>query len=127
MASRIILATCSLAQRWMKSLDPDNGHYPLGIAYLHATLERAGHEVQMQFLNHMPHEECLATIMDQTATFGPHILGLSIISDSRVSSFRVIEAVHERHPDIQIVLGGARHHHERADRPAFSLLHALFG
>jgi len=106
MSSKVLLATCSLAERWLSSVDPVNGHYPLGLGYLHSVLEEAGHEVQTMFLNTVPHEECLRTLVDKIRTFNPQVLGISIISDSRVSSFRVVEYVHTNHPEINIVLGG---------------------
>ena len=105
-SSRILLATCSLAKRWIPTIDKVNGHYPLGIGYLHACLERAGHEVHTLFLNHIYDDECLQRILDEIMSFKPTVLGLSIISDSRVSSFRVVEYVHAHFPHIQIILGG---------------------
>jgi len=83
-----------------------NGHYPLGLGYLHSVLEEAGHEVQTTFLNNVPHEKCLRRLTHRIAVFNPQVLGISIISDSRVSSFRVVEYVHANYPDIKIVLGG---------------------
>ena len=53
MASRVLLATCSLAERWLPNEEPANGHYPLGLGYLHSVLEEAGHEVQTTFLNNV--------------------------------------------------------------------------
>ena len=106
MASRVLLATCSLAERWIPTVDTDNGHYPLGLGYLHSVLEEAGHEVETMFLNSVPHEECLRRLVDKIAVLNPQVLGISIISDSRVSSFRIVEYVHANYPDIKIVLGG---------------------
>jgi anaerobic magnesium-protoporphyrin IX monomethyl ester cyclase len=106
MASRILLATCSLADRWISTVDSDNGHYPLGLAYLHSVLEEAGHEVETMFLNSVPHEECWRRLAERIETLKPQVLGISIISDSRVSSFRTVEHVHAHYPDIKIVLGG---------------------
>jgi anaerobic magnesium-protoporphyrin IX monomethyl ester cyclase len=106
MPCKILLVTCSLAEKWTATLDTDNGHYPLGIGYLYSTLEQADHDVQLLFLNHVPYEACLRSIIDKIAVFQPQILGLSIITDSRVSSFRVIEHVQAHYPDIRIVLGG---------------------
>jgi len=106
MASRVLLATCSLAERWLPNEEPANGHYPLGLGYLHSVLEEVGHEVQTLFLNNVPHEECLRRLVHEITTLNPQVLGISIISDSRVSSFHVIEYVHAEYPDIKIVLGG---------------------
>lgn len=106
MASRVLLATCSLSDRWASTVDSDNCHYPLGLGYLHSVLEEAGHEVETMFLNGVPHEVCLRSLVEKIEAFRPQVLGISIISDSRVSSFRTAEHVHAHYPDIKIVLGG---------------------
>ena len=56
-----------------------NGHYPLGLGYLHSVLEEAGHEVQTTFLNNVPHEKCLRRLTHRIAVFNPQVLGISII------------------------------------------------
>lgn len=106
MSSKVLLATCSFAEKWISTVDQVNGHYPLGLGYLHSVLEEAGHEVQTMFLNTVPHDECLRRLVDKIRLFNPQVLGISMMSDSRVSSFRVIEYVHANFPDINIVLGG---------------------
>lgn len=106
MSSKILLTTCSLAEKWIDDENPDTGHYPLGLGYLHAALEEAGHSAQTLFLNNVPYETCLLRIVEAINTFQPHVLGISIISDSRVSSFHVIEYVHTHFPNIWIILGG---------------------
>ena len=105
-SSRVLLATCSLADKWIPTIDRVNGHYPLGIGYLHACLEQVGHEVHTLFLNQVGHEECLQRILSEIEVFKPEVLGISVISDSRVSSFRVVDYVHAHFPQIHIVLGG---------------------
>jgi radical SAM superfamily enzyme YgiQ (UPF0313 family) len=106
MPSKILLATCSLADKWIPTVDPDNGHYPSGIGYLCSTLKQAGHDARILYLSHVPYEACLRRIVDAIETFQPQILGISIITDSRVSSFRVIKYIQVHYPDIKIVLGG---------------------
>lgn len=106
MPSKVLFATCSMAEKWLSTGDADDGHYPLGIAYLQSVLEKAGHTVQMLFLNHVPYEDCLRRIIATIDRFKPQFLCLSMITDSRVSSFRVIAYVHAHYPDIKIVLGG---------------------
>lgn len=106
MPSKVLLATCALAERWKGTVDHVNGHYPLGIAYLQSTLEEAGHTVETLFLNHVTHDECLAQVLASIERQQPQVLGISIITDTRISSFRIIEHVHQHYPQIQIVLGG---------------------
>jgi radical SAM superfamily enzyme YgiQ (UPF0313 family) len=106
MSSKLLLATCTLADKWLSTLDRDNGHYPLGIASLHAVAEAAGHSVETLYLVSEPAEYCVSAVLAAVERGNAQVLGLSIITDNRVASFRVIEAAHQRFPGLRIVLGG---------------------
>jgi len=106
MASRILLATTTLAEHWHPTLDMDNGHYPLGLGYLQSVAEQAGHRVECLFLVREAVATCTDKVLDAVECLAADVLGLSVITDNRVSAFRVIEAAHERFPGLRIVLGG---------------------
>jgi len=102
----MILATCSLAEKWKSMTDVINGHYPLGTAALHAVVESAGHHVETLHLLTDPTETCVAKVLAAVENQQADVLGLSMITDTRVASYRAIEAAHQRFPRLQIVLGG---------------------
>ena len=85
-----------------------DSHYPLGLAYLHSYLESLdrGYEVKTEFLNNQPTEECLEIIKKDIEEFKPDVVGVSLITHSRVGSYRVIEMVQRDYPHIKIVIGG---------------------
>ena len=85
-----------------------DSHYPLGLAYLHSYLESLdrGYEVKTEFLNNVPTEKCLEIIKKDIDEFKPDVVGVSLITHSRVGSYRVIEMVQRDYPHIKIVIGG---------------------
>jgi len=106
MANRIVLATTGLAPKWLAGIDSVNGHYPLGLASLHAVAEKAGHQIETLFLVKEPLERSVELVRAAVKKMDAQVLGLSIITDNRTSSFRTIEALHNEFPAIRIVLGG---------------------
>ena len=85
-----------------------DSHYPLGLAYLHSYLESLdrGYEVKTEFLNNVPTEKCLEIIKKDIDEFKPDVVGISLITHSRVGSYRVIEMVQKDYPHIKVVIGG---------------------
>ncbi len=84
----------------------DDSHYPLGIAYLHSYLEACGHKVESLFLNNLPFDSCFNAVVDSLARFLPDVVGIQILTPNRISSYRIIEYIHERYPDLWIAAGG---------------------
>jgi len=105
-ASRLVLATCGLAEHWLKTLDPVDGHYPLGLAMLHAVADRAGHQVETLYLVGETEPVSTAKVLDAVRRHDAQVLGFSVITDNRVATFRAIEAARTRFPDLRIILGG---------------------
>lgn len=81
-------------------------YYPLGLAYLHSYLESKGIDVETLSLNYESYEDCLKIVLNKIKTFSPDVIGLSMLTANRISSYQVIEKVHKRYPQIQIVIGG---------------------
>ena len=84
----------------------DNSHYPLGIAYLHSYLESRGHRVGSLFVNNYAFSACLELVAEAIEQQRPTIIGLQILTPNRVSSYRLIEYLHDNHPNTQLVIGG---------------------
>ncbi|WP_321504098.1 B12-binding domain-containing radical SAM protein [uncultured Methanoregula sp.] len=84
----------------------DESHYPLGIAYLHSFLESKGHDVESLWLNNYPFEYGLSSITATIDKFNPDVVGLQLFTPNRMSSYQVIEFIHNKYPNITIVIGG---------------------
>jgi len=89
----------------MKTQDDSDG-YPLGLAYLHSYLEKQNNEVETLFLNNYSHDDCFKKIIKKINEFKPNIVGFQVLTQNRVSTYRLIEYVNENYPEIKIVLGG---------------------
>ncbi len=81
-------------------------YYPLGLAYLHSYLESKGISVETLPLNYVSYKDCLKRVMKKIKSFSPNIVGLNLLTSNRVSSYKLIEAIHKKYPKLQIVLGG---------------------
>lgn len=103
---KILLVSTSFEVEWRSTTIKENSHYPLGIAYIHAYLERDGHTVESLFLNDYPYDDCYAIVQNKVDEFAPDVVGFNIMTNNRTSSFVAIEFIHEKYPDIRIVAGG---------------------
>ena len=96
---KILLAYASIDEFTQNDTDWDyhgaDSHYPLGLAYLHSYLEHLdrGYEVKTEFLNNVATAKCLEIIKKDIDTFKPDVVGVSMISHSRVGSYRLIEMI----------------------------------
>ena len=84
----------------------EQNHYPLGIAYLHSYLEFCGNNVESLALNHCSYRVCFKAVIEKIEEFSPDIIGLQILTPNRVSSYQLIEYIHEKYPNIQLIIGG---------------------
>tara|TARA_R100000900_G_scaffold145294_1_gene130763 strand:+ start:163 stop:1887 length:1725 start_codon:yes stop_codon:yes gene_type:complete len=102
-----VLLTCTSIEEASRHADDVDSHYPLGLAYLHSYLEKhSDYDIQTHFLNNVDQETCFTKVKEEIETFKPDVVGISIMTFSRTSSYRMIEYITENHPDIKIVLGG---------------------
>jgi radical SAM superfamily enzyme YgiQ (UPF0313 family) len=104
-----ILLCCTSIQDEHRSDDNHDSHYPLGLAYLQSYIEhhRPGKDEFINlYLNNVPYEQCYDEIKKNLAEFQPEVFGVSIMTHSRVTAYRMIEYVHENYPDTKIVVGG---------------------
>ena len=84
----------------------DGSHYPLGLPYLHSYVESRGHEARGLFLNSYGWELCFEEVEKALMEFRPDIVGFQMLTQNRVSTYRLMEHIHERYPEMQIVAGG---------------------
>tara|TARA_R110000824_G_scaffold26665_2_gene91387 strand:+ start:1211 stop:2911 length:1701 start_codon:yes stop_codon:yes gene_type:complete len=102
-----VLLTCTSIEDKERIEDAHDSHYPLGLAYLQAYLQKeSDHEVQTHFLNNVDDVTCFKKMKEAIEEFKPDVVGISIMTFSRTSSYRMIEYLSEHNPDIKIVLGG---------------------
>ena len=104
-----ILLTCTSIQDEHRSENVHDSHYPLGLAYLQSFLEkqRPGQDEFVNlYLNNVNYDTCYEVLEKNLKEFRPDIFGVSIMTHSRVSAFRMIEYVHKHYPDTRIVVGG---------------------
>ena len=83
-----------------------DSHYPLGLAYLHSFLEKSGYSVDTLFLNNYDIDVSSEMIHNTIKNKNIHCIGFQILTNNRVSSFFLIEKVHELFPEMQILIGG---------------------
>tara|TARA_R110000824_G_scaffold56794_2_gene155096 strand:- start:27558 stop:29315 length:1758 start_codon:yes stop_codon:yes gene_type:complete len=104
-----ILLACTSIQDGHRVEDAHDSHYPLGLAYLQSYLEMHRpdqDEFVNLYLNNVNYQDCYRTIKDNLKKFKPDVFGVSLMTHSRVSAYKMIEYVHEHYPDIKIVVGG---------------------
>jgi radical SAM superfamily enzyme YgiQ (UPF0313 family) len=90
-----------------KSLERRDGlHYALGISYLHAYMESRGHDVRSLFLNSFGWDLCFEDVARALKEFQPEIVGFQMLTQNRVSSYKLMEYIHTNYPEMKIVAGG---------------------
>jgi radical SAM superfamily enzyme YgiQ (UPF0313 family) len=104
---KILLTCTSIDERERNETDHDS-HYPLGLAYLQSCVEKykSFQEVETHFLNNVCWDECFNKLKNEMKNFNPDVVGISIMTHSRVSSFRFIDYIIKEYPEVKIVLGG---------------------
>lgn len=102
---KILLATLSIEQESRGEYSP-NAAYSIGLAYLHAVLEQAGHQVRLLFLNNIDDVESEKRFFSEVNTFLPDLVGFQMFSMNRVSSCAAVRRLAVEKPDIRVVLGG---------------------
>ena len=103
---KLLLLSTSFEDESKLNLVNQNSHYPVGVAYLHSYLESYNHQVESLFLNDHPFDDCFCIIRKKMETYSPDVVGFSIITNSRTSSFRTIEWIHTLYPNTHIIIGG---------------------
>lgn len=80
--------------------------YALGLLYIDSFLQKNGHNVTTLLLNNTKIIESKQILSDEIEKNKSEIIGIQILTANRTSSFRIIEWLHEKYPNIKIVIGG---------------------
>jgi len=86
--------------------DIEKTTYPAGLIYLTSYLKSKDIEAKALYLNYVQIEEGINQIEKEIKKFSPDMVGIQLLSATRVSSYKAIEYIHKKYPEIQIVLGG---------------------
>lgn len=84
----------------------EESHYPIGLAYLHSYLESKKIEVETLALNHYSEKDCFEKVLEKIKKFSPEVIGFQMLTSNRVSSYKLIDNIHENFPKIKLVAGG---------------------
>ena len=104
--ARFLLVTASFESVTFLGETHANSHYPLGLAYLHAYLEKKGHRVKTLALNHEPLATCREQLLTCIKTFSPEAVGFQILTSNRVATTLLIDEVRQPLPTVPILIGG---------------------
>ncbi|OEO28149.1 hypothetical protein VW23_006175 [Devosia insulae DS-56] len=86
--------------------DSINAAYPLGLGYIHSYLEAHGHAVETMDLSEIPLDICQSRILDVVDRFRPDVVGLQVLTPTRISSQHILSELHSRWPTLHLVVGG---------------------
>jgi len=103
---KILLMSPSIEDE-QRSTESHDTHYPLGLIYLQAYAAQNGFdEIDVHHGNDNPLEDTFDFLESYMEEHNPALVGLSIMTHSRVSAYECIEFLTDNYPDTQIVLGG---------------------
>ncbi|OGS13411.1 MAG: hypothetical protein A2234_04095 [Elusimicrobia bacterium RIFOXYA2_FULL_58_8] len=84
----------------------NNNSYGLGLAYLHAVIEKAGYLVETRNFNNDDMAASETEMAADMRRFRPDFLLVQIFTMNRVSSCRLIKMAREILPEVNIIIGG---------------------
>ncbi len=108
MATKILLVTLSFEEisKLKVAETSEEMHYPVGLVYLHSYLQSKGHQMRLLDLNHSPFEECLEKVIKTIEEFSPKIIGIQVLTSTRVNTYKIVDYLHKNYPEKKIVFGG---------------------
>lgn len=102
---KILLAMLSSEPTSRYAEGPDSP-YAIGLGYIHSVLESEGHDVKMLPLSNNDEESSDRIFFETYDSFGPDIVGFSVFSSNRVSTFRTIEKLTMLRNPPHMIIGG---------------------
>jgi radical SAM superfamily enzyme YgiQ (UPF0313 family) len=87
-------------------LPSNNSIYPSGLGYLSSVLKEEKYNVLVKDYALISEEICLNEVRKILEIYNPEVLGISIMSMSRVSAYKVVKIAKEFNPKIKIIAGG---------------------
>ena len=80
--------------------------YGLGLACLHAVIEKAGYQIKTVCYNNTPLIESEAELIIELKAFDPDFLLIQVFTMNRVAAYRLIKMAKSINPGVNIILGG---------------------
>lgn len=80
--------------------------YPVGLSYLDAILEKNGYEVSIKSYMFWRENIFLMQLEKVLQEFQPDFVGISVLTMTRVSTYKAIKLIKNFNPNIKILLGG---------------------
>ena len=84
----------------------NNTPFPIGILYLDTILRNYGYNVLTKDYTAWSEKHCLKEIEVQIKKFKPDIVGITVMSMTRASSYKAMRLIKRLSPQIKIILGG---------------------
>jgi len=88
------------------SNEKNEEQFPMGLLYLDAILKKKGFEVLTKDYTLWSEEHALIAIKREIEKFNPDVVGITVMTMTRVSTFKSIKLIKEIRPSIKLVLGG---------------------
>lgn len=98
---RIFLLETSGEDRYKR---PDES-YHLGLAYLDAILKKEGYDVVTKDFTQEKERDCLRKATEIIRNFKPELIGISVMSMTRVSTYKLIKIIKKIDKKIKVILG----------------------
>lgn len=107
MKKKVFLLETSIERENLCSLKgTPNSTYPLGITYLDSILTNKGYEVLTKDFAVWGEKQMIEEVNKLFLEFNPDVVGISVMTPTRTSTFKVVKMIKSINPKIKIVLGG---------------------
>jgi anaerobic magnesium-protoporphyrin IX monomethyl ester cyclase len=106
MRGRVFLVETSVEDQNKGAERSEDVSYPLGISYIDSFLKQEGFETVLKDYSQWNHDDEMSEIKNILINFKPDVVGISMMTMSRVSAYHVIKMIKEINPETKIVLGG---------------------
>ncbi|HRZ85785.1 MAG TPA: radical SAM protein [Candidatus Paceibacterota bacterium] len=109
MGNRVFLfETSTEDQNRTMDITSNSFNYPfsMGLLYISSVLKEKGHNVITKDYSYFEENKCLEDIKKEIINFRPEVVGISVLSMTRVSTYKSIRLIKSINPDIKIILGG---------------------
>lgn len=83
-----------------------NNTYGIGLAYLHAVIEKAGFSIKTECYNNSDSEFGEKAFTEEFSRLMPEYLLVQMFTMNRVSGFQTIRIARQLKPDVKIIVGG---------------------
>ncbi|MBR9705312.1 B12-binding domain-containing radical SAM protein [Candidatus Pacearchaeota archaeon] len=104
--SKIFLFASATEEKRNKFKKHFNEPYSLGIGYLDSVIRKNNYEILTKDYSSKGEEYLLNDLKEVINEFKPDIIGISVLTITRVSAYKAIKLIKKINPEIKIILGG---------------------